>query len=145
MSARENRATNACRASVRQMIAVACLACGATPGFALADNTDKSPGTAVLDEVVVTATRRQERLQDVPVSATAFSQEKLDAQGLRSIDDLARLTPGVTFQRSGTTASGRISTTKTPASTSVASIRLREPPRSERLPLRIAWSNIARV
>lgn len=56
---------------------------------------------ATLDEIVITATRREERLQDVPVSVTAFSQEKLDVQGLRSIDDLTRLTPGVTFQRNG--------------------------------------------
>ena len=59
-----------------------------------------------LDEIVVTATRRVERLQDVAVSATAFTQEKLDMQGLRSIDDLTRLTPGVTFQRDATTAAG---------------------------------------
>jgi outer membrane receptor protein involved in Fe transport len=54
-----------------------------------------------LQEVVVTATRREERLQDVPISVSAFSQEKLDAQGLRSIDDLTRLTPGVVFERNG--------------------------------------------
>src|SRR6195256_1498618 len=54
-----------------------------------------------LQEVVVTATRREERLQDVPISVSAFSQEKLDAQGLRSIDDLSRLSPGVMFQRNG--------------------------------------------
>jgi len=59
-----------------------------------------------LEEIVVTATRRAERLQDIPVSATAFTQEKLDVQGLRTIDDLTRLTPGVTFQRNGTTSSG---------------------------------------
>ena len=57
-----------------------------------------------VQEVVVTATRREERLQDVPISISAFSQEKLDQQGLRSIDDLTRLTPGVTFQRNGTGA-----------------------------------------
>ena len=54
-----------------------------------------------VQEVVVTATRREERLQDVPISISAFSQEKLDQQGLRNIDDLTRLTPGVTFQRNG--------------------------------------------
>ena len=54
-----------------------------------------------LQEVVVTATRREERLQDVPISVSAFSQEKLDSQGLRSIDDLTRLSPGVAFERNG--------------------------------------------
>jgi iron complex outermembrane receptor protein len=64
------------------------------------DTTDAAAG-AGLQEVVVTATRREERLQDVPISLTAFSQEKLDQQGLRNIDDLVRLSPGVTFQRNG--------------------------------------------
>ena len=67
---------------------------------------DSPAPTSGLDEIVVTATRRSERLQDVPVSATAFSRQKLDVQGLRSMDDLARVTPGVTFQRSGTSSSG---------------------------------------
>jgi iron complex outermembrane recepter protein len=56
---------------------------------------------AGLEEVVVTATRREERLQDVPISVTAFSQEKIDSQGLKNIDDLTRLSPGVTFSRNG--------------------------------------------
>jgi iron complex outermembrane receptor protein len=54
-----------------------------------------------LQEVLVTATRREERLQDVPISITAFRQEQIDSQGLRSIDDLTRQTPGVAFQRNG--------------------------------------------
>ncbi|HEX4151897.1 MAG TPA: TonB-dependent receptor [Steroidobacteraceae bacterium] len=59
-----------------------------------------------LEEIVVTATRREERLQDVPISVLAFSQEKLDQQGLKNIDDLARLSPGVTFQRNGMSSAG---------------------------------------
>jgi iron complex outermembrane recepter protein len=59
-----------------------------------------------LDEIVVTATRRTERLQDVPVSVLAFSQEKLDAQGLKNIDDLSRLSPGLNFQRNGMSSAG---------------------------------------
>ena len=67
-----------------------------------ATSAREDPGAEDVQEVVVTATRREERLQDVPISISAFSQEKLDQQGLRSIDDLTRLTPGVTFQRNGT-------------------------------------------
>jgi iron complex outermembrane receptor protein len=59
-----------------------------------------------LEEIVVTATRREERLQDVPISVLAFSREKLDQQGLKNIDDLARLAPGLTFQRNGFSSSG---------------------------------------
>jgi outer membrane receptor protein involved in Fe transport len=61
---------------------------------------------AGLEEIVVTATRRAERLEDVPISVAVYSQEKLDVQGVRSIDDLTRLTPGMTFERNGVGASG---------------------------------------
>ena len=36
----------------------------------------------------------------------AFSQEKLDARGLKNIDDLSRLSPGLTFQRNGMSSAG---------------------------------------
>ncbi|MGO9514495.1 MAG: TonB-dependent receptor [Steroidobacteraceae bacterium] len=73
------------------------------PAFGAEPDAESSAG---LQEIVVTATRRAERLQDIPVSATAFTQEKIDLQGIRSIDDLTRLTPGVTFQRDGLTSAG---------------------------------------
>src|SRR5882762_8826893 len=59
-----------------------------------------------LEEIVVTATRRSERLQDVPISVMAFSQEKLDSEGLHNIDDLVRTSPGVNFQRNGMSSAG---------------------------------------
>ena len=61
---------------------------------------------AGLEEILVTATRRSERLQDVPISIIAFNQEKMDAQGVRNIDDLSRLSPGVSFQRNGMSSTG---------------------------------------
>ena len=70
----------------------------------MAAAVDDTSGT--LEEVVVTATRRSERLEDVPISVSAFSQEKLDAQGLHNIDDLTRLAPGVAFQRNGMSSAG---------------------------------------
>jgi len=62
--------------------------------------------TGELGEIVVTAQRRTERLQDVPMSIQAFSQEALDQQGVRSVDDLTRVAPGVTFIRNGMSSSG---------------------------------------
>src|SRR3977135_1743049 len=78
----------------------------AAPGGADAADRDAAAAGGGLEEVVVTATRREERLQDVPISVSAFSQEKLDAQGLRNIDDLTRLSPGIAFQRNGNGSSG---------------------------------------
>ncbi|MGB6309584.1 MAG: TonB-dependent receptor [Steroidobacteraceae bacterium] len=59
-----------------------------------------------LQEIVVTAQRRSERLMDVPMSVQAFSQQTLDQQGVRSVDDLTRVAPGVTFLRNGMSSSG---------------------------------------
>ena len=75
------------------------------PCSAIAATADV-PASDVLQEVVVTATRRVERLQDVAVSVTSFSNEQIDAQGVRSIDDLSKLTPGLSFQRTGVSSSG---------------------------------------
>jgi iron complex outermembrane recepter protein len=65
-----------------------------------------------LQEVVVTAQRRAEPLQDVPASVAVFTQSTLDAQEVRGIDDLARLSPGIGFSRDGewTTGNGAAST-----------------------------------
>jgi iron complex outermembrane receptor protein len=70
-----------------------------------AGEAETAPGGG-LEEIVVTATRRIERIQDIPVSVLAFSQEKLDAQGLKSIDDLSHLSPGLNFQRNGMSSAG---------------------------------------
>ena len=87
-----------------------CFVFGVAAQFALspahAASADAETPSAGLEEIVVTATRREERLQDVPISVLAFSQEKLDAQGLKNIDDLARLSPGLTFQRNGMSSAG---------------------------------------
>jgi iron complex outermembrane receptor protein len=69
-------------------------------------SADSPADTGELGEIVVTAQRRSERLQDVPMSIQAFSQEGLDQQGVRSVDDLTRVAPGVTFLRNGMSSSG---------------------------------------
>lgn len=56
---------------------------------------------AGLEEVVVTATRRAESVQDVPISVAVFGQEQMDVQGIKQIDDIARLSPSLQFSRGG--------------------------------------------
>ena len=53
--------------------------------------------TSMLEEVTVTAQRTAERLQDVPLSVTAFSAETMDRLQINSVLDLTRLTPNVKF------------------------------------------------
>jgi iron complex outermembrane recepter protein len=50
---------------------------------------------AQLAEVVVTAQRREARLQDVPIAVTALSAEALADRGMGSVTALSQLTPGV--------------------------------------------------
>jgi iron complex outermembrane recepter protein len=79
----------------------------AWPAVSMAATGDaETASSGGLEEIVVTATRREERLQDVPITVMAFSQEKLDSEGLHNIDDLVRLSPGVNFQRNGMSSAG---------------------------------------
>ena len=57
--------------------------------------------TATIDDIVVTAQRREERLQDVPIAITAFSQEALTKSDVRDIARLSNFTPGFNFGQSG--------------------------------------------
>ena len=67
----------------------------------LAQAADSSPNN-VLEEIVVTATRHEENLSKVPISVTAITQESLDIKGIKDINDVARFTPGVNVDNSGT-------------------------------------------
>lgn len=57
---------------------------------------------AGLEEVVVTAQKRVERLQDVPVAVTAISGEALSAAGVNQTTDLVNVTPSLTFAQGAT-------------------------------------------
>jgi len=50
-----------------------------------------------IEEVIVTAQKRQESLQDVPLSVTAISGESLREDGVANLGDLGDRTPGVVF------------------------------------------------
>ncbi|NIB44705.1 TonB-dependent receptor [Pseudomaricurvus alkylphenolicus] len=49
-----------------------------------------------IEEIVVTAQRREQSLQDVPIAVSAFNQEFLKHAGVRSINDVVAYTPGLT-------------------------------------------------
>ncbi|MDE2261779.1 MAG: TonB-dependent receptor [Gammaproteobacteria bacterium] len=77
-----------------------------TPVIAAAQSADTSAqqsGTGPqLSEIVVTATRRAEEISKVPLSITALSQASMDMRGIKSIQDVARFTPGIYIDNSGT-------------------------------------------
>ena len=58
-----------------------------------------------LEEVVVTARRRSENLQDVPIAVTAISGDALAIKGASDITELAQSVPSVTLEPSRATNS----------------------------------------
>lgn len=60
-----------------------------------------STGVRMLEEIVVTATRREEGAQSVPVSVNAFSSQMLEDRTVRDLADLTRIAPGIRFVHQG--------------------------------------------
>ncbi|MES2271297.1 MAG: TonB-dependent receptor [Pseudomonadota bacterium] len=69
-----------------------------TSGIAYAQEPADTAGS---DAIVVTAQRRTENLQDVPIAITAFGTEKLDQLQVQKFEDYARYLPSVSYQTSG--------------------------------------------
>ena len=68
---------------------------------ASATSKSASPSASrLIEEIVVTAAKREEAIQTVPIAISAFSGAKLDAVGILSPHDLPKLTPGLTFTSS---------------------------------------------
>ena len=65
----------------------------AAPGAA--DSTDAKTGFAGLEEIVVTAQKREERLQDVPIAITVLQGTRLDESSAVSLFDAMGNVPGV--------------------------------------------------
>ncbi len=67
----------------------------ALPALAQQDRDEIS--TTALDQVTVTARKREESLQDVPIAVTAFTAEALDRLDVEDIGDLGAFTPNLTI------------------------------------------------
>lgn len=61
--------------------------------------------SAQLEEVVVTAQKRQESLQDVPIAVSAYTQQTMKDMGIANAQDLQVATPGLVFTSVGTLGS----------------------------------------
>lgn len=79
--------------------------CGMSAGWA--QQPADEDGLVVLEEVTVTARKREETVLQVPVSITAFTAEDIRKTGISTITDLSALAPGLSFQQSIGQHSGR--------------------------------------
>jgi outer membrane receptor protein involved in Fe transport len=66
-----------------------------TSSSTLAQTTAPTMAPSALETIVVTARRREENINQVPASITAFSQQTMDELNIKSLADLATITPGI--------------------------------------------------
>ena len=94
------------------LLAGICASCVAFPAYAQDTSPDSSddaterPGPVESGNVIiVTAQRRAQALQSVPIAVSAFSEEALEAQQIENASDLQLTLPNVSFTKSNFTGS----------------------------------------
>ena len=80
--------------STRLRTALICTAAGFTASLA----GEVMAQSLALEEIVVTARKREESIQDIPVVVTAYSAEELSRRGAGELEDIAAATPGLAFE-----------------------------------------------
>ena len=95
--------------------AIAAILGGSAAGIAYADPTPDNSGAAeaapsdALAEITVTAQRRTENIQDVPISIQAFTGQTLQQLNIQTFDDYIKYLPNVTSGEQRTRARTRSS------------------------------------
>lgn len=56
-------------------------------------------GSAVLEEIIVTARKKEEGLMDTPVSLSVFSAEQVKELNINDVNDIAKFSPGLSFSK----------------------------------------------
>ena len=74
------------------------LACGSLPGVVLAEDAESADA---MEEVIVTATRRANNLQDVPLSIQAITDETIENLDVSRFEDVAKLSPSISYISAG--------------------------------------------
>ena len=69
------------------------------------DSADQEKAKEAPPEIIVTAERREENLQDVPIAATALTGDQLDGKAVQSLEDLQYAAPSVSITDQGLTQS----------------------------------------
>src|SRR5262249_8177271 len=91
-------------------VSLGMLATIGTAPFANAQNGDQSQAApSGMEEVVVTARRREEKIQTVPQAITAFSQKDLETRHITQIEDFARSVPSLGVSQTSSDRNGPFS------------------------------------
>ena len=90
-------------APARKVLLASAAIVALTPAAAFAQTPPAEDIGPQVEEVIITAQRREERLQDVPVTVSAFTGAQLERRGIESSEDLTKITPGLSFAQTGYT------------------------------------------
>lgn len=74
----------------------------AAPVHAQGQGTDAAENDFALGEIVVTAQRREEKLQNIPIQIAALGEQAIEDAGIRSTSDVVAQIPNMTFDRGDT-------------------------------------------
>jgi iron complex outermembrane recepter protein len=85
--------SHACRAAIRFALAAAAACSLPVSGPVVAAEPGAQGGT--IEQVTVTARRREESLQDVPVAITALTADQLQEQNVRTLEDITAYAPNI--------------------------------------------------
>ena len=87
--------------------ALAASIAAALPAAALAQSTGPGAGSDSLEEVTVTARKREEKLLDIPLSVTVLGSEEIQKAQIFDLREIAKLAPGAYIQTVGGNGAGR--------------------------------------
>jgi len=79
-------------------MAMTLLAMATLPATALAQDESEEGSASMLEEVIVTATRREESLMEVPIAVTAITGEELQSFGVLDITYISQMSPNTTLK-----------------------------------------------
>ncbi|WP_254784528.1 TonB-dependent receptor [Sphingomonas sp. OK281] len=88
-------------ASVAVLATMLVIADAAVAQTAPAISPEPTADTPIEGEIIVTAQRREERSRDVPISITSISEAQLATANINQLSDVARVTPALRFDSSG--------------------------------------------
>ena len=80
--------------------AVLSLPADSEPADSSSADANSQSASGGLDEIVVTARKRSEDIQQTPIAITAFTRDDLTNHGIATIQNLAAETPSLSFQSS---------------------------------------------
>ncbi len=91
------------------LVGAGTLVLGAVAGqaFAQGSTAEGTDAAGRLEEVTVTARKREESLQDIPISMIALTEAQIQAADAYDVRDITRLTPNVILQTTGGAGTGR--------------------------------------